>query len=68
MTKNIIPFWTWNRQVSFRTSTPGRRSSGKTAFNTRVLRSLCGVPFTYEAKRKARLEKAAAKRRRILGL
>ena len=43
MKSQIVPFWIWNKRNSPMTMTPRRVASGKASFNTRVLRSLCGI-------------------------
>lgn len=55
---SLCAFWQWNRRVSPRTFTPGRKSSGKLPVNVRALQALRGKPISFLARRRA----AAAKR------
>ena len=45
MSRNFVPFWTWNKRKSPMTMTPKRVASGKAPFSQRVLKSLSGVPL-----------------------
>lgn len=66
MTKNFVPFWTWNKRVSHGAGPAARRPSGKAPFGLRVMQSLCGVPFTYAQKKEARRKSRELKRRIII--
>jgi uncharacterized protein YhbP (UPF0306 family) len=54
MKSNIVPFWVWNKRESRMTMTPGRVASGKVAFATRILRSLCGIAMYRKGEKKRR--------------